>query len=53
MYSLFVNNMVLWLSKGQLFVDQSNEKHQFSFVDYISSGFELNFIVVVDFTGKN
>ncbi|PRQ42042.1 putative C2 domain, von Willebrand factor, type A, copine, protein BONZAI [Rosa chinensis] len=38
--------------KGQLFVDQFNEKQQFSFLDYISSGFELNFMVAVDFTGK-
>ncbi|KAL6135461.1 hypothetical protein ACLB2K_067689 [Fragaria x ananassa] len=35
---------------GQLFVDQFNEKHQFGFVDYIFSGFELNFMAVVDFT---
>ncbi|XP_004302476.1 PREDICTED: protein BONZAI 3-like isoform X2 [Fragaria vesca subsp. vesca] len=41
------------LSKGQLFVDQFNEKQQFSFVDYISSGFELNFMVAVDFTASN
>ncbi|KAM1640345.1 hypothetical protein ACFX1X_010604 [Malus domestica] len=39
--------------KGQLFVDQFCEKEQFSFVDYISSGFELNFMVAVDFTGSN
>ncbi|KAL5566183.1 hypothetical protein UlMin_029347 [Ulmus minor] len=39
--------------KGQLFVDQFHEKEQFSFVDYISSGFELNFMVAVDFTASN
>ena len=38
--------------KGQLFVDQFCEKQQYSFLDYISNGFELNFMVVVDFTGK-
>lgn len=27
------------------------EKMQYSFLDYISSGFELNFMVAVDFTG--
>ncbi|KAK9919705.1 hypothetical protein M0R45_028286 [Rubus argutus] len=41
------------VSKGQLFVDQFCEKEQFSFLDYISSGFELNFMVAVDFTASN
>ncbi|XP_050380117.1 protein BONZAI 3 isoform X2 [Argentina anserina] len=41
------------VSKGQLFVDQFIEKQQFSFLDYISSGFELNFMVAVDFTASN
>ncbi|XP_030503781.2 protein BONZAI 3 isoform X1 [Cannabis sativa] len=39
--------------KGQLFVDRFHEKEQFSFLDYISSGFELNFMVAVDFTASN
>ncbi|GAU11572.1 hypothetical protein TSUD_345630 [Trifolium subterraneum] len=39
--------------KGQLFVDHYNEKEQFSFIDYISSGFELNFMVAIDFTASN
>ncbi|KAL1313064.1 hypothetical protein AAHE18_16G084800 [Arachis hypogaea] len=39
--------------KGQLFVDQYCEKEQFSFIDYVSSGFELNFMVAVDFTASN
>ncbi|XP_048325143.2 protein BONZAI 3 isoform X1 [Ziziphus jujuba] len=39
--------------KGQLFVDQYCEKEKFSFLDYISSGFELNFMVAVDFTASN
>ncbi|XP_027188868.1 protein BONZAI 3 isoform X2 [Cicer arietinum] len=39
--------------KGKLFVDQYCEKEQFSFIDYISSGFELNFMVAVDFTASN
>nr|CAN65570.1 hypothetical protein VITISV_025897 [Vitis vinifera] len=36
--------------KGQLFVDQFCEKQLHSFIDYVSSGFELNFMVAVDFT---
>ncbi|XVE90162.1 hypothetical protein DITRI_Ditri20bG0055900 [Diplodiscus trichospermus] len=39
--------------KGQLIVDQFIEEEQFSFLDYISSGFELNFMVAVDFTASN
>ncbi|KAI6684710.1 hypothetical protein NL676_030623, partial [Syzygium grande] len=39
--------------KSQLFVDQFCEKEQYSFLDYISSGFELNFMVAVDFTVSN
>ena len=38
--------------KGQLFVDLFLEKEQYSFLDYVSSGFDLNFMVAVDFTGK-
>ncbi|KAF9623170.1 hypothetical protein IFM89_037751 [Coptis chinensis] len=39
--------------KGQLFVDGFSEKTIFSFLDYISSGYELNFMVAVDFTASN
>ncbi|KAK6911478.1 C2 domain [Dillenia turbinata] len=39
--------------KGQLFVERFSEKKVYSFVDYISSGFELNFMVAVDFTASN
>ncbi|KAK3023614.1 hypothetical protein RJ639_043882 [Escallonia herrerae] len=39
--------------KGQLFVDKFFEKQLYSFLDYISSGFELNFMVAVDFTASN
>ncbi|XP_055960946.1 protein BONZAI 3 isoform X2 [Mercurialis annua] len=39
--------------KGQLFVERFLEKEQYSFLDYISSGFELNFMVAVDFTASN
>uniref|UniRef100_A0A1D1YRQ4 Protein BONZAI 3 n=1 Tax=Anthurium amnicola TaxID=1678845 RepID=A0A1D1YRQ4_9ARAE len=39
--------------KSQLFVEKFIETSQHSFVDYISSGFELNFMVAVDFTASN
>ncbi|KAI3855921.1 hypothetical protein MKX03_027465 [Papaver bracteatum] len=39
--------------KGQLFVDKFIQKTQYSFLDYISSGFELNFMVAIDFTSSN
>jgi hypothetical protein len=39
--------------KGELFVDKFEEKMQYSFLDYISGGFELNFMVAVDFTGQH
>ncbi|KAL9233272.1 hypothetical protein vseg_008293 [Gypsophila vaccaria] len=39
--------------KGQLHVDEFHEKELYSFLDYISSGFELNFMVAVDFTASN
>ncbi|XP_059659620.1 protein BONZAI 3-like isoform X1 [Cornus florida] len=39
--------------KGQLFVDGFVAKELYSFLDYISSGFELNFMVAVDFTASN
>ncbi|XP_068658278.1 protein BONZAI 3-like isoform X2 [Aristolochia californica] len=41
------------ISKGQLFVDRFSEQLQYNFLDYISSGFQLNFIVAVDFTASN
>lgn len=41
------------LLKAQLFVEEFFEKQLYSFLDYISSGFELNFMVAVDFTGIN
>ncbi|XP_074587107.1 protein BONZAI 3-like [Curcuma longa] len=39
--------------KGQLHVDSFIEKTQYSFLDYISNGFELNFMVAIDFTASN
>ncbi|GAB4855482.1 Protein BONZAI 3 [Ancistrocladus abbreviatus] len=39
--------------KGQLHVEVFRETQLHSFVDYISCGFELNFMVAVDFTASN
>ncbi|PIA44583.1 hypothetical protein AQUCO_01700286v1 [Aquilegia coerulea] len=39
--------------KGQLFVDGFSEKALDSFLDYVSTGYELNFMVAVDFTASN
>ncbi|KAG6701552.1 hypothetical protein I3842_08G171000 [Carya illinoinensis] len=39
--------------KGELYVDQFCEKEQYNFLDYVSCGFELNFMVAVDFTASN
>ncbi|KAM0947698.1 putative C2 domain, copine, protein BONZAI, C2 domain superfamily [Dioscorea sansibarensis] len=39
--------------KGQRFVDKFSEKMQHNFLDYISSGFELNFMVAIDFSASN
>ncbi|KAL5712841.1 Protein BONZAI 3 [Ranunculus cassubicifolius] len=39
--------------KGQLFVDSYLEKPVYTFLDYISGGYELNFMVAVDFTASN
>ncbi|KAL6576117.1 Protein BONZAI 3 [Orobanche hederae] len=39
--------------KSQIFVDGFVEKQLYSFLDYISSGFELCFMVAVDFTASN
>ncbi|KAG9457545.1 hypothetical protein H6P81_002053 [Aristolochia fimbriata] len=41
------------ISKGQLFVDRISEQVQHSFLDYISSEFQLNFMVAIDFTASN
>ncbi|KAJ6821825.1 protein BONZAI 3 [Iris pallida] len=46
-------NRISKMLKGQLFVDKFCEKTQYSFLDYISSGFEVNFMVAVDFTASN
>ncbi|KAK7369595.1 hypothetical protein VNO80_11637 [Phaseolus coccineus] len=39
--------------KGRLYVDKYVESVQYSFLDYLAGGFELNFMVAVDFTASN
>ncbi|GAB4860348.1 Protein BONZAI 2 [Ancistrocladus abbreviatus] len=39
--------------KSQLFVDKFSESIQFTFLDYLSAGHELNFMVAIDFTASN
>ncbi|XP_028791323.1 protein BONZAI 1 isoform X2 [Neltuma alba] len=39
--------------KSQLFVDRLNQSVQYTFLDYLAAGFELNFMVAVDFTASN
>ncbi|KAH1126216.1 hypothetical protein AAZX31_06G156600 [Glycine max] len=39
--------------KSQLFVDKFTESVQYTFLDYLAGGFELNFMVAVDFTASN
>ncbi|KAL7191603.1 hypothetical protein ACSBR2_023641 [Camellia fascicularis] len=39
--------------KSQLFVDKFSESVQHSFLDYLSGGCELNFMVAIDFTASN
>ncbi|CAN4088675.1 unnamed protein product [Withania somnifera] len=39
--------------KSQLFVDSYSEKIQYTFLDYLASGYELNFMVAIDFTASN
>jgi hypothetical protein len=37
--------------KSRLFVDKFSENIQYTFLDYLAGGFELNFMVAIDFTG--
>ncbi|KAL2554837.1 DCD (Development and Cell Death) domain protein [Forsythia ovata] len=39
--------------KSQLFVDTYSEKIQYTFLDYLAGGYELNFMVAIDFTASN
>lgn len=37
--------------KSRLFVDKFSESIQYTFLDYLAGGFELNFMVAIDYTG--
>ncbi|CAK9187849.1 unnamed protein product, partial [Ilex paraguariensis] len=39
--------------KSQLFVDKFSENIQHTFLDYLTGGYELNFMVAIDFTASN
>ncbi|XP_060205368.1 protein BONZAI 1-like isoform X2 [Lycium barbarum] len=39
--------------KSQLYVESYSEKIQYTFLDYLASGYELNFMVAIDFTASN
>lgn len=39
--------------KGQLFVEKFSTSTKHSFLDYIANGYELNFMVAIDFTASN
>ncbi|XVE56494.1 hypothetical protein DITRI_Ditri04bG0014800 [Diplodiscus trichospermus] len=39
--------------KSKLFVEKYSETVQHTFLDYITGGFELNFMVAIDFTASN
>lgn len=39
--------------KSRLFVDKFTESVQHTFLDYLTGGFELNFMVAIDFTGPH
>ncbi|KFK30129.1 hypothetical protein AALP_AA7G220900 [Arabis alpina] len=39
--------------KSELFVDKFTETGQHTFLEYLASGFELNFMVAIDFTASN
>ncbi|KAG6736624.1 hypothetical protein POTOM_060502 [Populus tomentosa] len=39
--------------KSQLFVDKFSQSSQWTFLDYLAGGWELNFMVAVDFTASN
>ncbi|XP_029150928.1 protein BONZAI 1 isoform X1 [Arachis hypogaea] len=52
---LFLPNKltIIQVLNSQLFVDKFTESVQYTFLDYVAGGFELNFMVAVDFTASN
>ncbi|XWS60191.1 hypothetical protein CRYUN_Cryun07bG0014500 [Craigia yunnanensis] len=47
------HNHDIKLLKSKLFVEKFSETVQHTFLDYLAGGFELNFMVAVDFTASN
>ncbi|XP_044428567.1 protein BONZAI 3-like [Triticum aestivum] len=53
LYSHKGQRKLLKRKKGKLFLDNFQEKVKYTFLDYISYGFELKFMVAIDFTANN
>lgn len=61
-FALYISSQVFTLDtnicditqvlKSQLFVDTFSESVQYTFLDYLAGGCELNFMVAIDFTGN-
>lgn len=49
--NLFTYLTIIQVLKSLLFVDKFTESIQHTFLDYLAGGFELNFMVAIDFTG--
>lgn len=47
----YLHHFAMQVLKSQLFVDKYSENIQHTFLDYLSGGYELNFMVAIDFTG--
>ena len=45
--------ILMQVLKSQLFVDKFSQSSQWTFLDYLAGGCELNFMVAVDFTGNS
>lgn len=45
--------VLIQVLKSQLFVDKFSESVQYTFLDYLAGGCELNFMVAIDFTGES
>lgn len=48
---LLICVLLMQVLKSRLFVDKFTESVQHTFLDYLAGGFELNFMVAIDFTG--
>lgn len=58
LFLCFYSLILLWVLipfqviKSQLFVDKFSESLQQTFLDYLAGGYEMNFMVAVDYTGN-